>query len=80
VGKGKLLCRVQESDKGRGKVVEEWRSLWDSRLLGAAWLGSEGLASREDGWWKGNLPVCYISLMSDEGIGRGIGRMEVSLG
>lgn len=34
----------------RGEAASELRSSWDFRLLRAACLGLEGLASREDGW------------------------------
>lgn len=53
MGEGKLTSMFQESDEVGGEVMEEWRSLLDSRLLRKAWLGPEGSASREDsGEWE----------------------------
>ena len=48
------------------EVAGEWRSPWDSRLLRAPWLGTEGSEIREDRWGKGSLPVWFRSLMEVE--------------
>lgn len=66
MGKGKLTCMIQQSDGSGGEVVEEWWSPWDSRLLRAAWLGTEGSEIREDRWGKGSLLVWFKSLMEVE--------------
>lgn len=50
MGKGELVYMVQESDGGRGEVVREWWSPWDSRLLRAGWLGPKSSESRGDMW------------------------------
>lgn len=44
------------------EVGREWRLSWDSRQLKSVWLSPEGLESREDGWGKGSLTVCFIKL------------------
>lgn len=41
MGEGKLTFMFQESDQGRGEEAGEGTSLWDSRLLMAAWLDTD---------------------------------------
>lgn len=48
------------------EVAGEWRSSWESWLLREAGLCSESSASREDGWKKWSLLVCFRSLMKLE--------------
>jgi hypothetical protein len=40
----------------------------NSRLLRAALLAPENSASREDGWGKGSLPVCFRVYRSKDGV------------
>jgi hypothetical protein len=42
---------VQESDGGRGKVIREWKSFWDGRLLSE--LGLSQRAQRTENMGEG---------------------------
>lgn len=49
------------------EVTGEWMSVMGNRLLGAAWPPPEDSASREHGWEKGSLSVCFSIHIFSEG-------------
>ena len=72
-----LTCMVQESYIGRGEMVREWRSPWDSSLLRLAWLCPEVRTSWKNGWGKEISSVWFRSLGIDGAGRRGSGRTDV---